>query len=167
MATATGVSVEEYLRTDYEPDRDYVDGELEDRNVGEYDHGYIQGELYALLRALRKTLGAYPALEQRLRIAPKRYRVPDLCVNLGRPDEQVFSKPPFLCVEILSPEDRMTRMQTKIRDYFNFGVKYVWVIDPRERRGWVYSGVESREAVDGILRTSDPEITVALADILP
>ena len=40
MATApTLISVEEYLSTSYHPDCDYVDGELEERNVGEYSHG--------------------------------------------------------------------------------------------------------------------------------
>jgi len=167
MATATRISLEEYLRTDYEPDVDYVDGEIEERYVGEYDHGFVQGELYAVLRVLRKRLGWYPAIEQRLQVTPERCRVPDVCVSLEKPSEQVFTRPPFLCVEILSPEDRMSRMEKKIRDYFTFGVKYVWVIDPQERRGWVYTGAESREALDGMLRTADPEIAVALADILP
>ncbi len=167
MTTATGVSIEEYLRTDYEPDCDYVDGELEARNAGEYDHGYTQGELFSRLRGLRKTMDAYPAIEQRVRVSPTRFRVPDLCVTLGKPDEQVFNKPPFLCVEILSPEDRMSRMQTKIREFLNFGVKFVWLIDPKERRAWIYTGTESREVTDGILRTSDPEIAVPLAEVLP
>jgi hypothetical protein len=38
---------------------------------------------------------------------------------------------------------------------------------PRGRHGWVCTGVESREAIDGVLRTADPEITVSLADVLP
>jgi hypothetical protein len=33
------VTVAEYLRTVYEPDCDYVDGRVEERNVGEFDHG--------------------------------------------------------------------------------------------------------------------------------
>lgn len=167
MATATGISIEEYLRTEYEPDCDYVDGELEDRNVGEYDHGYVQGELYARFRALRKMIGAHPSLEQRVRVRKTRRRVPDVCLILGKPDEQVFNKPPFLCIEILSPEDRLSRMQRRIRDYLEFGVRFVWLIDPMERRAWIYSGTQIREALDGILRTSDPEITVPLSEVLP
>jgi hypothetical protein len=42
------VTVEEYLHTVYEPECDYVDGRLEDRNVGEYDHGQLQLLLGAL-----------------------------------------------------------------------------------------------------------------------
>jgi len=33
------VSVREYLTTSYRPDCDYVDGRIEERNVGEYDQG--------------------------------------------------------------------------------------------------------------------------------
>src|ERR1035441_8349758 len=36
MATFTSVPVEEYLRTFYDPDREYVDGQLVERHVGEY-----------------------------------------------------------------------------------------------------------------------------------
>jgi len=168
MATATGISIEEYLRTEYEPDCDYVDGELEDRNVGQRDHSYLETAIGAYLFALRKRIGAHVFTEQRLRVSKTRFRLPDLCVVLGAyPKERVFDQPPFLCIEILSPEDRMSRMQRRIREYFAFGVKYVWVIDPEERRAWIYTGSEIREATDGILRTSDPEIIVPLAEVLP
>ena len=43
MGVATLVPVEEYLSTSYDPDCDYVDGELEDRNVGEKGHSKVQG----------------------------------------------------------------------------------------------------------------------------
>ena len=61
----------------------------------------------------------------------------------------------------------MSRTQNRIRDHFNFGVKYVWVIDPVERRAWIYTGSESREVLDGILCAGDPEITVSLSDLFP
>jgi hypothetical protein len=41
MAT-TLISIAEYLASNYEPDRDYIDGVLEERNLGEYDHGRLQ-----------------------------------------------------------------------------------------------------------------------------
>jgi hypothetical protein len=45
MATRTLVSVEEYLHSDYSPDREYVDGEVQERNLGEYDHASLQNIL--------------------------------------------------------------------------------------------------------------------------
>jgi hypothetical protein len=35
----TTVPVEEYLNTSYDPDREYVDGQLVERHVGEHFHG--------------------------------------------------------------------------------------------------------------------------------
>ena len=42
MANGTMVSLEEYLTTAYEPDCDFVDGDLEERNLGEWDHSRLQ-----------------------------------------------------------------------------------------------------------------------------
>jgi hypothetical protein len=42
------IPVEEYLATSYRPDCDYVDGEIEERNVGEFDHSFLQGLLFRL-----------------------------------------------------------------------------------------------------------------------
>ncbi|HXK06222.1 MAG TPA: Uma2 family endonuclease [Verrucomicrobiae bacterium] len=160
------VPVEEYLSTSYDPDCDYVDGELVDRNVGEKDHGKVQQEVLFFLRQRRRELGIFVIQEQRVRISANRYRVPDVCVIVGpEPDEQVFTQPPFLCIEVLSPEDRMSRMQERIADYLAFGVRYVWVIDPSTRKAWIYTPGQAREVADGMLRTENPDITVPLAEI--
>ena len=44
------VPVEEYLRSNYDPDREYVDGQIVERNLGEKTHGRIQGEFVFHLR---------------------------------------------------------------------------------------------------------------------
>jgi len=74
------VPVEEYLRTSYEPDIDYVDGHLEDRNVGENKHSNLQGELAAILRTHGKAWSIYAYIACRVQVASKRFRVPDVCV---------------------------------------------------------------------------------------
>jgi Uma2 family endonuclease len=53
----------------------------------------------------------------------------------------------------------------KIADYLNLGVPYVWVIDPRKRKGTVYTAKDSITPEDGILRTGNPEIALPLADL--
>jgi len=98
-------------------------------------------------------------------VSASRYRLPDVCVTLGLPDEQIYTTPPFLCIEILSPEDQMGRVLVKIADYLNFGVPYVWVIDPRKRRATVYTPTDSYSPEDGILRTENPKIALPLADL--
>ncbi len=40
MDVATLIPLEEYLRTSYEPDMEYVDGVLVQRNVGKCSHSY-------------------------------------------------------------------------------------------------------------------------------
>ena len=54
MATSALISVAEYLSTSYRPDCDYVDGEVQERNLGEYDHGKPQGILCLLFSAKRR-----------------------------------------------------------------------------------------------------------------
>ena len=158
------VSVEEYLRTAYEPDCDYVDGVVLERNVGEKSHAKVQKRLMWYLEQHYRAI--FVIQETRVQISATRYRVPDLCVIAGpEPAEEVFTTPPFLCVEILSPEDRMGRMNVKIGDYLAFGVPYVWVIDPQTHKAWIYTAQGMSEVNDGVLRTQKPEITVPLVEL--
>ncbi len=164
----TLVSVEEYLSTDYSPDCDYVDGVLEDRNVGQRKHALTQRRILFFLAALEARLRIFALQEQRVRVSASRFRVPDICVMAGGdPDEEIFTTPPFLCIEVLSPDDLMSRMQAKIGDFLSMGVKYVWVIDPYERRAWTHTSEGSFEAKDGVLRTKDPDIEMPLSEVLP
>jgi hypothetical protein len=41
MATTTAISIEEYLNSSYEPDMEYIDGRLEERNAGEIEHSDV------------------------------------------------------------------------------------------------------------------------------
>jgi len=158
------VSVDEYLHTAYRPDCDYVDGVIVERNVGEKDHSKLQ---WQLMRYLEQHYPNFFTIhETRVQISATRFRVPDLCVFAGpEPDEQIFTHPPFLCIEVLSPEDRMSRMQAKIDDYLGFGVSYVWVIDPQTRKAWIYTAEGMREVRDGVLRTAEPEIAVPIGEL--
>lgn len=166
MGAQTAVSEEIYLTTAYDPDCDYVNGEVLERNVGEERHSFFQGMLtaYFLERRRQWNIMAYP--EQRVRVAAGRYRVPDLCVVRGGPaSEPILTQPPFLCVEILSSEDRLSRIQERIDDYLAMGVETVWVVDPVRQRGWMHSSAGIVEAKDGIMRTTDPAIQVPLVEV--
>ncbi len=137
MATTTRVSVEEYLSTVYEPDVDYLDGELEERNVGEYDHNAVQRAVLFWFFTRSKGWGLRAVQEQRTKLNATRYRVPDVSVfRRDMPVEQIFTYPQLIAIEVLSPEDRHSRMQRRIEDYQQFGVSNIWIIDPRLREGW-------------------------------
>lgn len=164
MATGTLVSLEEYLSKTYDPDREYVDGELLERNMGELDHSGIQGIVFAMLHSQRQQRGIHVFPELRVQVSATRFRVPDILVTLKKCSGRVLKEPPFLCVEILSSEDRISRIEKKIDDYFRFGVQHVWIIDPAERTGWTYTRQGKREPAE-VLTTSDPELTLSLKEV--
>jgi Uma2 family endonuclease len=166
MPTSALVSVEEYLNTSYHPDCDYVDGRIVERNLGELDHSDPQTEIAVYFRARRKQWGVHAFVEQRVHVSPTRFRIPDVCVVVGDfPTEQIFRIPPFIVIEILSKKDRKRDIQEKIDDYLRFGVRYVWVIDPRSHEGWAHTSAGVHPASDGILRTQDPVLDLPLPEI--
>jgi Uma2 family endonuclease len=78
--------------------------------------------------------------------------------------EPVLHSPPFLCIEILSPEDRMGRVLERVKEYFIFGVSYVWVIDPETRTAYSYTANEGHQVRDR-LATANPELAVSLPEV--
>ena len=137
MASTTLISVNEYLKSSYRPDCDFVEGRLEERNVGERDHAALQAALILWFGQRQQEWNVEVLPEQRIQISPTRYRVPDVClVSLSEPLEQILTKPPMACIEILSPDDTLRRMQERVTDYRQFGVENIWILDPATQRGY-------------------------------
>jgi len=162
MAT-TAVSIEEYLSTDYELDCDYVDGELQERNLGEIDHSRLQVAVGAHFFNRRKEWGISVCTALRVQVAPRRFRIPDVCVILGKPAGQILREPPFISIEILSPEDRVSRTNERMSDYLRFGVPYVWLIDPQTQKAWRFTSGATVEVAE--LRTENPTMVVPLDEL--
>ena len=165
MAATTQISVEEYLKTVYRPDRDYVDGVVEERNLGERDHGWTQGALVTFFRSRFRETGIAAIPEWRVQVRPRRFRVPDVVITRGKPDEQILTKPPLLCIEILSPEDTISRTNVRVQDYLEFGVPVVWVIDPRERTVWIYRKDGMQQATGQAVKLDGTSIEVPFSEI--
>ena len=167
MASRTLISVEEYLRTSYRPDCDYIDGEVVERNVGETDHSWLQRVLGAYLFERRHKWGITVLPEQRVQVSANRFRIPDICVVQGpKPTEQILTKPPFICIDILSPEDRWPRVQQRIDDYLAMGVPYVWVLDPVTKSAYAATPADRiQQVTTGILKTVNPSVEVPLSEI--
>ncbi len=128
------VTVEEYLHSSFEVDMDYVDGVLEERNFGERDHADLQTQLAILFGTHRQDWQLTVVVEQRVQVSATRFRVPDLCVlPLSGRRTPVVQDAPLLCIEILSPEDRLSRTFSRCEDYFSMGVPEVWIFDPAKR----------------------------------
>lgn len=164
MSTVAVVALDEYLASSYRPDREYLNGALLERNVGEWDHSKLQARLIVYFSQLSPKEQIHVVPEQRVQISRTRFRVPDVCVVVGpEPQEQILTSPPFLCIEILSRDDRMTEMQERIDDYLQFGVRYVWVLDPRLKRALIFTQDGRSRSADQLLETENPILSVPLS----
>jgi Uma2 family endonuclease len=160
------LTVEEYLLTSYEPDCDYVDGRIEERNVGEHDHGYLQTLLATLFTNNRKLWGLHTVTDVRTQVSPRRFRIPDLSVmRADAPRDPILRNPPLIAIEILSPEDRLNRIQIRVNDYLAFGVEHIWVIDPENRIAYTADRFGFHSVLEGELTVPGTPIRVVLSEL--
>ena len=149
MATPPALlSIEEYLRTSYRPDADFVDGELVERHVGKYEHGKIQSLIATLFTLNEDAWQTDAIVEQRVRVSSTRVRpVCDVAILRSEtPHEEVTATPPLICIEILSPEDRIPRAKLVLADYLAMGVPNIWLIDPVRRVAYTFDATGLHEA---------------------
>jgi Uma2 family endonuclease len=77
---------------------------------------------------------------------PDTVRGPDVAFwtreRLAEIPEGYIEIPPDLVVEVVSPSDHYSRVQTKLRHYLERGVRMVWVVDPEDRSVTVYRSRE-------------------------
>jgi len=163
MATALHIPLHEYLGTSYRPDREYVDGEIRERNVGKWEHARVQWLLAAWFATHEKEWGITGSTEQRVQISRSRVRVPDLVVLTAGPQPDVLTDPPLLVIEILSPDDTYSDTQERAQDYRAMGVETAWIIDPKTRTGRMCRGAQWVESPR--LEVSGTPLYVDLPDI--
>jgi Uma2 family endonuclease len=143
------MSVEEYLHTSFDgADREYLDGEVVERNMGNTAHSALQGELYFLLRNQTLTTGAFIALELRNRVRPTRFRIPDIAVYPCKPDVQIPTEPPLIAIEVLSPDDRPSYLMSKLEEYRQWRVHHIWIADPDAGKMFAYGDEGLREVTE-------------------
>src|SRR5258708_22380894 len=133
-----------YLNSSFEPDAEFVVGEIEERPMGEYDHLSWQHavELWFYSRSAEWGIRVRPEL--RIQVAPDRFRVPDVTIlDRNLPIEQVITHPPIAVVEILSPEDTVKRMLTKLADYEKMGIRTILLLNPEgQHHRYISGGLE-------------------------
>jgi Uma2 family endonuclease len=160
------VTVEEYLHTSYRPDCEYIDGRVEERNLGEYDHGYLQALLATLFTNHRADWGVRAVADVRTQVKASNFRVPDVSVlRADAPKEQIITRPPLIVIEILSPEDRLSRFQERIDDYLAFGVENIWIFDPETRKAWTADAKGLHLAQSDELTAPGTPIRVVLSEL--
>lgn len=76
---------------------------------------------------------------------------------------------PDLAVEVLSPNDTWTEVETKIEEYFSAGVRLIWAIDPKQEIVAIYhpNGERIRLTKTDTLTGSDvlPDFAVPITEI--
>ena len=156
MAVAELISAEQYRHTSFEHDAEFVEGRIVERPAPTFSHAALQTFLIRQLWAIDTQLHTLSLTEQRVQTQPNRFRIPDVCVVAEKPDKQsrgIVTRPPYLCIEILSPEDTMVETMEKVREYLSFGVEWVWVIDPVSLSGQTYSQTAVTNVGDRIFST--------------
>ena len=118
-----------------------IDGILVEKTKG-FDESLIAAEIIALLKDFikRHDLGLVTAPDGMIRLSPGQARIPDvgffakprLPKHRG-PRPAIPDDTPDLAIEVLSKGNTKREMDRKIREYFNAGVRLVWLIDPRKR----------------------------------
>jgi Uma2 family endonuclease len=159
------LSIEQYLNTTYRPDVDYVDGAIEERNLGDTDHSKLQGELYFLLRSRQRAWSVLILPKVRVQVSPTRFRIPDVCVvREGGADDPIVTEAPLLCIEVLSPRDSVAAMRRWSQDYFDMAVPAVWIFDPQTRAAFICTAHSMTEHAEGIIRLEGTEIEVSIEE---
>ncbi len=159
-------TVREYLRTSWSPDREFVDGRIEGRNLGEKEHSIIQRYLTVLFAIKRAEWGVEVFPELRTQTESRRFRVPDILVIRNEEKfERYITRPPLIAVEVLSPEDTLTAMRAKAAEYRLFGIEHIWIIDPEARIVWRYSEGGLNEVRTGELTVAGTPIRVVLGEL--
>jgi Uma2 family endonuclease len=159
-------TVREYLSTSWSPDREYVDGQIEERNLGEKEHSLIQRYLTFLFMLKRAEWDVEVFPELRTQVAATNFRVPDvLVVRAGEAFDRYLTHPPLIAIEILSPEDSLRGMQQKFENYSQFGIPNIWIIDPEPRLAYRYTASGLEEVRTGELSVPETPIRVALSEM--
>ena len=163
-ATASLVSVEEYLKSTHDPDWEFVSGVLEERAVGEYDHATWQTILAGFLNSRGIEWGVKARTELRVQVASDAFRVPDVTLlSRQSPREQIITHPPLAVFEILSPEDTMTRMLEKLIEYERMGIAAIWVIEPKKPAYYRFS--EGKLEPADLFALPGTDFTVPISEI--
>jgi Uma2 family endonuclease len=160
MSAAAIVSVEDYLRRTEKPYCEYVDGVLYPKAMPTKLHAVVQKMLMMLL----DRQGVEALAEFHVRMSPTKYLIPDV-VAAPVLQSPYPTEPVLLCVEILSPEDRVGAMLAKCEEYHAWGVPFCWVIEPEKQTGWQYrAGGEPEHIGRGGALTAG-ELTVQLEEL--
>ncbi len=160
------VSIERYLNTMYHPDCDYIDGHLEERNMGEIEHNRIQKRLLSLFMSHESEWRVEVLQEQRMQVSATKFRIPDVTVLAAdHTEHRIVRNAPILLIEVFSPEDSMKRLHERVGDYVRMGVQHIWAFDPSDRTAYRCDANDFHIVIEDELTVPNTPIRLKLADI--
>ncbi len=166
MAIATRVSLQEYLQSDYEPECELAGGALLPKPMGTLEHMDMERHLLRLLERYEQAGLGRAVHELSIRHGDD-VRIPDLVFL--RPDARfeggIVIDPPLLCVEILSPGQRLNVLFAKCDYYHAWGVPYCCVFDPIGKTAWEYHRGAPLRLVSDDSSISAGEIQIGMGEI--
>jgi len=124
-----------------------VDGILVEKDMGLLESMLaisLAQFLYAWVKP--RKLGIVAGEAGMIRLASGQIRIPDVSFlswesmpNRRIPREPIADLAPDLAVDVLSPSNTPQEMANKIREFFESGVRLVWIVEPRARTVAVYT----------------------------
>lgn len=154
-----------------------VDGILVEKAMG-YDESLLTMDLGAILASFAKRyrLGEVTGPDGTFRLMPGLVRIPDIAftsrARLPRKSEPRQPMPDFapdLAIEVLSRSNTKKEMKRKLEEYFDAGIRLVWIIDPKTRTALVYHSprgpkkLDASQSLDG--EDVLPGFTLPLAEL--
>ncbi|MDX1992247.1 MAG: Uma2 family endonuclease [bacterium] len=92
------------------------------------------------------------------------FRAPDVAfisyerLPKGTEEEGFSFIPPDLVIEVISPGNRTEKMEEKVREWFAFGVRMVWVAYPSSRRVHVFTAPDQLKIYEGDQRIEGGDV---------
>lgn len=146
VAPLVKVSMEEYLRTSFSPDSEYIDGYLKEKPVVMSVHGTLESLLSFWFYQHEEEWQIRVGVEVPTQVTPDRIRLPDVVVDHARFWPQTLVDPPLLVIEVLAPSDAEAETKNRIRDYLTMGIQTIWVIDPETRTAEIWGETQKLAA---------------------
>lgn len=172
------LTAEEFDNYPFEEDKRYEldEGELIEMTKPAYRHNRVLIRLtYAVMKFFEANpIGEALNSENLFALSPQTRLAPDLAIFLGDRSKElenakVISIVPGIVVEVLSPSERPGRIHRKLKQYFDGGVKEVWMVDPEDRIVEIWTGVRlpDREftITDSLSSTLLPRFQLSLEEL--
>lgn len=157
VQAASKIGLEDFLKLpETKPASEYIDGEIIQKPMPQGEHSALQTELSAQINLVLRSAKIARAFSELRCNFGTRSIVPNISVftwkNIPRqPDGRVantFLTAPDWTIEILSPDQKQTKVVKNILYCLKYGSQMGWLIDPEEQSVFVYLPQSSTDVFD-------------------